>query len=172
MKLSKNLSLAEVMRSATAQRHGIVNEPTPEHLQNLMRIAEHIFQPIRDFLGSPLFVSSGYRSERLNQLIGGSHKYVDGKYIATSQHCKGQALDLDQGDENWMVFNYIKQNLNFDQLIWEFGDEPCVGYATGLCNPSWVHVSYVSPEKNRNQILVAYKYKGKTSYRVWSDQED
>lgn len=163
MKLSKNLSLSEVVRSATAIRHGLSNEPSIEHMENLKRVAENIFQPTRDFLGSPLFVSSGYRSPELNDLIKGS---------STSQHCKGQALDLDQGDENWIVFNYIKQNLNFDQLIWEFGDEPCEHYPTGCCNPSWVHVSYVSPEANRNQILIAYRDNGKTKYKLWNDPKD
>ena len=153
MRLSKNLSLAEVTRSATALRLGIANEPTPEHLQNLMRIAEHIFQPTRDFLGEPLFVSSGYRSTALNKAINGS---------LTSSHKEGNALDLDQGEDNAKVFYFILNNLDFDQLIWEFGDDP----AEPNANPAWVHVGYVG-EKNRNEVLIAYRHKGRTMYTRW-----
>tara|TARA_R110000824_G_scaffold179357_3_gene359542 strand:- start:37 stop:504 length:468 start_codon:yes stop_codon:yes gene_type:complete len=149
MKLSKNLSLAETIRSATAMRHGIENNPTPEHIVNLMSIAENIFQPVRDYLGRALFVSSGYRSAELNSLINGSK---------TSQHLVGSALDLDNGDDNYTVFHYIKDNLDFDQLIWEFGDK----------QPNWIHVSYVGAE-NRNQILRAYKLNGKTKYELWKN---
>lgn len=152
MKLSKNLSLAEAVRSATAQRHGIANTPTVEHSINLKRIAENIFQPVRNYLGSPLFVSSGYRSKELNDLINGSPR---------SQHCDGNALDLDNGDENYAIFNYIKNHLSFDQLIWEFGTDQ---------NPSWVHVSYVGAD-NRNQTLKAYKLNGKTKYELWENHK-
>lgn len=153
MKLSKNLSLAEVMRSATAKRLGIANEPTQEHLQNLINIAENIFQPTRDFLGVPLFVSSGYRSKLLNHALGGSR---------TSQHMQGCALDLDQGDDNARVFYYILNNLDFDQLIWEFGNNQ---------NPDWVHVSYIG-KGNRNQVLRAKRKNNKTVYEIWENPED
>ena len=149
MKLSKNLSLAETIRSATAMRHGIENNPTPEHIVNLMSIAENIFQPVRDYLGRALFVSSGYRSAELNSLINGSK---------TSQHLVGSALDLDNGDDNYTVFHYIKDNLDFDQLIWEFGAEP-----------KWLHVSYVSEKENRKRVLVT-KRRGK--YYTWADCKD
>jgi len=153
MILSKNLSLAEVMKSATAIKHGIVNEPTQEHLQNLKLVAENVFQPIREHFGKPLAVSSGYRSEALNDLIGGSN---------SSQHCKGQALDLDAdifgGFTNADVFYFIKENIDFDQLIWEFGTNE---------NPDWVHVSY-KEERNRGEILIAYKdYRRRTRYKRW-----
>ena len=117
MILSKNLSLAEATKSATAIKHGIVNEPTQEHLQNLKLVAENVFQPIREHFGKPLAVSSGYRSEALNDLIGGSN---------SSQHCKGQALDLDAdifgGFTNADVFYFIKENIDFDQLIWSLNE--------------------------------------------------
>ena len=152
MKLWPNLWLAEVTKSATAIKRGIVNAPTQEHLQNLKRVAEHVFQPIREHFGKPLAVSSGYRSAQLNELIGGSKK---------SQHSKGEALDLDAdvygGLTNAAVFNYIKDHLNFDQLIWEFGTSD---------EPAWVHVSYKA-EGNRGEVLVAYKDNHKTRYKKW-----
>ena len=152
MKLSPNLSLAEVTKSATAIKRGIVNAPTQEHLQNLKLVAKHVFQPIREHFGKPLAVSSGYRSEQLNALIGGSK---------TSQHSLGQALDLDAdvygGLTNAAVFHYIKDHLTFDQLIWEFGTAD---------EPAWVHVSYKAAG-NRGEVLVAYKDNNKTRYRKW-----
>jgi len=152
MKLSPNLSLAEVTKSATAIKRGIANAPTQEHLQNLKRVATHVFQPIREHFGKPLAVSSGYRSAQLNELIGGSKR---------SQHSKGEALDLDAdvygGLTNAAVFNYIKDHLTFDQLIWEFGTDD---------EPAWVHVSYKA-EGNRGEVLVAYKDNNQTRYRKW-----
>lgn len=149
MKLSKNLKLAEVTKSATAIKHGISNRPSGEHLSNLIQIANKVFQPLRDHYGKPIAVTSGYRSEALNDLIGGS---------SSSQHCKGEALDLDAdvfgGLENWEIFEFIKNNLEFDQLIWEFGDDE---------NPDWVHVSYKS-ENNRGEVLSAIQQRGRTTY--------
>jgi len=104
MRLSKNLTLQEVTKSATAIKKGISNEPTIEHLENLKALAENIFQPMRDYFGVPIAVSSGYRSAELNRLIGGS---------STSQHCKGEAIDIDcdiyGGLSNREVFEYIKE---------------------------------------------------------------
>ena len=149
MKLSTHLDLSEVIRSDSAKRNGISNMPTKEHIANFMLLAEKIFEPIREHFGVPIRISSGYRSKELNAKIGGS---------STSQHCKGQAVDLDQdgstnGVSNADVFNYIKDNLPFDQLIWEFGNED---------NPDWVHVSYVP--NGRKQILKAFKMNGTTKY--------
>lgn len=163
MKLSKNLSLVEMLKSGTASRRGIDNSPTEEHIENMKVFAEKIFQPIRDHFGVPFNISSGYRSENLNKAIGGAHKYIDGEYVATSQHCKGEAVDLDRDHttdpNNAEVFHYIKNNLDFDQLIWEFGTEE---------NPSWVHVSYNVDGKQRGQILVAYKDdNNRTKYKVY-----
>ena len=151
MQLSKHLSLAEVTRSDSAKRNGITNEPTAEHLNNFKLLAEKVFEPIREHFKVPIHISSGYRSAALNKKIGGS---------LTSQHCQGEAIDIDMdgsagGVTNANVFNYIKDNLNFDQLIWEFGTDK---------NPDWVHVSYESTGKQRKQILKALKVNGKTSY--------
>jgi hypothetical protein len=112
-------------------------------------IAEKIFEPLRKHVGGPIKINSFFRCPKLNEAIGGSSK---------SQHCHGQAIDLDDTfgkATNAEMYHWIKNNLDFDQMIWEFGDED---------NPAWVHVSYVSPEKNRNRCLKAYKYKGKTNY--------
>jgi hypothetical protein len=149
MKLSTHLDLSEVIRSDSAKRNGISNMPTGEHIANFMLLAEKIFEPIREHFGVPIHISSGYRSKELNAKIGGS---------ATSQHCKGQAVDIDMdgstnGVSNADVFNFIKDNLPFDQLIWEFGNED---------NPDWVHVSYVP--NGRKQILKAFKMNGATKY--------
>ncbi len=154
--LSANLTLVEVTKSSTAKRLGIDNIPTAEHLANLKLVAQNIFQPIREHFQKPINVSSGYRSKALNDATPGSS--------ATSQHCSGEALDLDQdsmttGITNKMVFDYIKNNLNFDQLIWEFGDDN---------NPDWVHVSYESTGRQRKQILKAVRVNGKTTYKPWA----
>lgn len=149
MQLSKHLSLAEVTRSESAKRNGISNEPTAEHLNNFKLLAEKVFEPIREHFKVPIHISSGYRSLALNKKIGGS---------SSSQHCSGEAIDIDMDGTaitNAQVFNYIKDNLNFDQLIWEFGT---------ASNPDWVHVSYESTGKQRKQVLKAIKQGGKTSY--------
>ena len=150
MKLSIYVSLAEVTRSDTAKRKGVDNNPTPEHLENLKVICTEVFDKVREHFGVPIFISSGYRSAALNKAIGGSN---------TSDHSNGRALDLDQdghgnGVTNRQVFDYIKNNLEFDQLIWEFGSSQ---------NPDWVHVGY-RKGANRKQILRAIKEGGKTTY--------
>jgi hypothetical protein len=147
MIITKNLTLQELIHSNTAKAKGIDNSPTNEHLRNLIEIANNIFQPLRDGIGKPIRISSGYRSEKLNKAVGGSK---------TSQHNKGQALDLvaTTGFTNKDIFDYIKNNLEFDQMIWEFGTDK---------NPDWVHVSY-NKGKNRKQVLKAIKKDGKTLY--------
>lgn len=154
MKLSEHLDLSEVTRSDSAKRKGISNMPTPEHLENFKKLAENIFEPIRKHFGVPIMISSGYRSKALNTAIGGS---------LTSQHCTGEAIDIDMdgtsnGVTNKMVFEFIKSNLNFDQLIWEFGTKDA---------PDWVHVSFESTGKQRKQILRAVKSGGKTTYQPY-----
>ena len=151
MKLSEHLDLSEVTRSESAKRKGISNMPTAEHIANFKLLAEKIFEPIRTHFRCPIIISSGYRSKELNAAIGGS---------ATSQHCSGEAIDIDMdgtpnGVTNRMVFDFIKDNLTWDQLIYEFGDKE---------NPDWVHVSYESSGKQRKQILRAVRTNGKTSY--------
>ena len=155
MKLSEHLDLAEVTRSETAKRKGISNEPTPEHLENFKKLAQNIFEPIRKHFGVPIHISSGYRSKALNTAIGGS---------LTSQHCSGEAIDIDMdgssnGVTNKMVFEFIRANLNFDQLIWEFGTKDA---------PDWVHVSFETSGKQRKQILRAIKSGGKTAYQPYA----
>jgi hypothetical protein len=155
MKLSEHLDLAEVTRSETAKRKGISNMPTPEHLENFKKLAQNIFEPIRKHFGVPIHISSGYRSKALNTAIGGS---------LTSQHCSGEAIDIDMdgsanGVTNKMVFEFIKANLNFDQLIWEFGTKDA---------PDWVHVSFETTGKQRKQILRAIKSGGKTAYQPYA----
>ena len=153
MNLSKNLTLAEVTKSTTAKRLGIDNTPDEWTTENLRQVAINIFQPLREAFGCPIYVSSGYRSAELNTAIGGSSR---------SQHVEGRALDLDAdvygGCTNSQVFNWIKENLDFDQLIWEFGDDD---------NPDWVHVSYVYDGINRKRCLKACRdNNGKTYYEV------
>jgi len=153
MNLSKNLTLAEVTKSTTAKRLGIDNTPDEWTTENLRQIAINIFQPLREAFGCPIYVSSGYRSGELNTAIGGSTR---------SQHVEGRALDLDAdvygGCTNAQIFNWIKENMEFDQLIWEFGDDD---------NPDWVHVSYVYDGDNRKRCLRACRDdNGKTYYEV------
>lgn len=151
MRISKHLSLAEVIRSETAKRIGISNMPTPEHIENFKILAENVFEKVREHFKVPIHISSGYRSLELNRAIKGSSK--------TSQHMKGEAIDIDMdgssdGVTNADIYNFIKDNLEYDQLIWEFGTDN---------NPDWVHVSY-SKNKNKKQRLKAVKINGKTSY--------
>ena len=149
--ISKHISDRESVYSRTAIRLDIDNTPTEEHKNNMIRLAEEVFEPLRSYTGGPIKINSFYRSPKLNKAIGGSSK---------SQHCNGQAIDIDDTYghlTNAEMFDFIKEHLDFDQMIWEFGDED---------NPNWVHVSYVSPEKNRNRCLKAYKEKGKTKYMI------
>jgi len=153
MKLSENLSLAECTKSLTARRLGINNEPDEWVTENLRQTAVNVFQPVRDCLGVPIHVSSGYRSPELNKAIGGSVR---------SQHVEGRALDLDAdvfgGCTNSEIFECIRENMEFDQLIWEFGDQD---------NPDWVHVSFVYDGLNRGRCLKACRDdQGKVYYEV------
>ena len=149
--ISKHISDREGVYSTTATRRGIDNTPDKEHLDNMKLLAEKIFEPLRKWVGGPIRINSFYRGPELNKAIGGSSK---------SQHCKGQAMDIDDTGchkTNAEMYAWIKDNVDFDQMIWEFGDDE---------NPNWVHVSYVSPEENRNRCLKAYKEGGKTKYMV------
>ena len=149
--ISKHISDKEGVYSVTAMRRGIDNIPNDEQLANMELIAEKVFEPLRDWVGGPIKINSFFRCPELNKAIGGSK---------TSQHCKGQAIDIDDTFRvvaNSDMYNYIKENLDFDQLIWEFGDDE---------NPNWVHVSYMSEEDNRRRCLKAYKSNGKTVYKV------
>ena len=148
MRLSKNFVLSEMTRSNTARRKGISNEPEKEHLANLQTLVTELIQPMRDAIG-PIRVTSGYRSPQLNKAIGGSR---------TSQHCKGQALDLQFWEKgkmnNKVIYDWVLESgVEFGQMINEF-------------DYSWIHISLKSKE-NRSQILEAYKdEKGKTAYKL------
>ena len=150
-KISKHISYKEATRSNTAIRRGIENIPDVEEIENMKLIAEKVFEPLRKWVGGPIKINSFYRSPELNVAIGGSKK---------SQHCHGQAIDIDDTyghRSNASMFKHIRYNMDYDQIIWEFGDDK---------NPAWVHVSYVSEEKNRHRCLQAYKEDGKTKYKV------
>ena len=150
MKLSKNFSLAEMIKSQTAERKDINNNPNEDNIENLQRLCEHVLQPVRDHYGKVVSVSSGYRSPELCVKIGSSLK---------SQHAKGQAADFEIfGVPNAELAKYIIDNLNFDQLILEYHkpEEP---------NSGWIHCSYKSPTDNRKQTLRAFRNdQGKTQY--------
>ena len=153
MKISENITYAEAIHSLTAKRRCIDNTPSEIQVDAMKLLAEKVFEPLRKWVGGPIKVNSFFRSETLNEAIGGS---------ATSQHCKGQAIDIDDvygRKSNAEMYNWIKDNLDFDQMIWEFGTD---------MQPNWIHVSYVSEEKNRNKCLKAYKEHGKTKYKVIS----
>mgnify|MGYP003128988070 FL=1 len=150
--ISEHISYKEGVYSITALRLGLNNDPTKAHLTNMELLAEKVFEPLRKHVNGPIKINSFYRGPELNKAIGGS---------ANSQHCKGQAIDIDDVYgymSNAEMYEYIKNNLSFDQMIWEFGNSD---------NPDWVHVSYVNEEANRNRCLLAYKDENnKTSYKV------
>ena len=148
MKLSANFSLGEMTKSQTATRKGIRNEPSTEHIENLIHLAETVLQPGRDHFGKPVAISSGYRSPELCEAIGSSAK---------SQHAKGEAADFEiPGVDNMQLATWINKNTDFDQLILEF-------YEPGDPNSGWVHCSAVK-EGARAQVLKATKVQGKTKY--------
>ena len=150
--ISKHITYKEGVYSTTALRLGLNNDPTKAHLTNMELLAEKVFEPLRKHVNGPIKINSFYRGSELNKAIGGSSK---------SQHCEGRAMDIDD-DYGYMsnanMFEYIKNNLSFDQMIWEFGNSD---------NPNWVHVSYVNEEANRNRCLLAYKDENnKTAYKI------
>ena len=150
-RISKHLSLKEATRSNTATRLEIKNEPRELDLVRMIEIAEKVFEPLREWVDGPIKVNSFYRSPELNSAIGGSKN---------SQHCIGCALDIDDTfghKTNAQMFDYIKNNLDYDQIIWEFGDDD---------NCDWVHVSYISEDANRRRLLKATKINGKTNYQI------
>tara|TARA_R100001460_G_scaffold46697_1_gene84386 strand:+ start:1150 stop:1614 length:465 start_codon:yes stop_codon:yes gene_type:complete len=147
--ISQHISEKEATKSITALRLGIDNTPNGDAISNMKELAEKVFEPLRAWVGGAIKINSFYRSPALNEAIGGSSR---------SQHCKGQAMDIDDiygHKTNAEMFKFIKDELSFDQMIWEFGNED---------NPDWVHVSYVSEDKNRNRILKAVRDDGKTKY--------
>ena len=147
MQLTKNFTLEELTRSSKAKALRIDNSPNQEQLANLKALAENILQPLRDSLGFPINITSGLRVPALNAAVKGSK---------TSQHTKGEAVDIKVSGKNKVIFDWIVNNLDYDQIISEFPNE------SG--EPSWVHVSYKKNEVNRNQKLKAVKQNGKTRY--------
>ena len=148
--ISKHITYKEATRSVTALRLGIENVPNDYELQNMELIAEKVFEPLRKAVNGPIKINSFFRCEELNKAIGGSSR---------SQHCQGRAIDIDDVYgyvSNSYMYYYIKDNLDFDQLIWEFGTDT---------EPDWVHVSYVDGDSNRKRCLLAYKEEGKTKYK-------
>lgn len=148
--ISAHITLAEATKSQSAIRLNIPNMPTADVVEKMKHVAENVFERLRAHFGKPIGISSFYRSFALNKAIGGS---------VTSQHCYGEAMDIDAdifgGLTNREIFFYIKDNLDFDQLIWEFGNSK---------NPDWVHVSLVKGV-NRRQVLIAQRNStGKTTY--------
>ena len=151
MRISKHISYKEATQSQTAVRKGINNEPDAYQLQNMQVLAEKVFEPLREHFGVPIAINSFFRSQKLNKAIGGA---------TGSQHTQGRAIDIDDtlgGVSNKQMFDWIRENLDYDQLIWEFGNDN---------NPDWVHISYVSESENRKRVLKASKKNGKTIYTV------
>lgn len=151
MKLTEHITYAEGCHSYTAKKLGIPNIPNEYEMWNMVVVGTHIFEPLREWVGGAIKINSFYRSRELNKAIGGSSK---------SMHCEGRAIDIDDvygRKTNAEMFEYIRKELDFDQLIWEFGDDQ---------NPDWVHVSYVDQDSNRKQVLRAYRENGGVIYKV------
>ena len=149
-RISEHITLREATKSNTALRLNINNIPNDYQTGNMVAIAVNLFEPLRKWVGGPIRINSFFRSDKLNEAIGGSNR---------SQHCQGRAMDIDDNfghKTNAEMFEYIRKNLNYDQMIWEFGND---------ANPDWVHVSYISKDQNRGRCLRAEKIDGKTQYR-------
>lgn len=129
----KHFTLKELTRTST----GLANTPSSEVIKRLETLVEKVLDPLREEYGAPIYVNSGYRSPEVNRKVGGAR---------TSQHLKGEAVDFRCDDMAW-CFLFIKTYLDFDQLIWEYGNTE---------QPQWIHVSYRADGKNRRQVL----YKG------------
>ena len=147
--ISEHISYKEATHSATALRRDLDNTPNDEQLKCMEEVAENLFEPLREWVGGPIKVNSFFRGEPVNTAIGGYRK---------SQHMKGQAIDIDDTfghKTNAEMYHYIKDNLDFDQMIWEFGSDE---------NPNWVHISWVSHRPNRKKLTIAKKINGRTKY--------
>ena len=147
--ISKHISYHEGTYSQTGLRRGLDNTPNDEQLKCMEEVAENLFEPLREWVGGGIKINSFFRGEPVNTAIGGSTR---------SQHMKGQAIDIDDTfghKTNAEMYHYIKDNLDFDQLIWEFGDNE---------NPNWIHISWVSHRPNRKKLTIAKKVNGRTKY--------
>ena len=148
-KISKHISWHEGTYSRTGERRDLDNTPNEEQLKCMKEVAENLFEPLREWVGGPIKINSFFRGEPVNTAIGGSRK---------SQHMKGQAIDIDDTfghKTNAEMYHYIKDNLDFDQMIWEFGTDK---------NPNWLHISCVSHRPNRKKLTIAKKVNGRTKY--------
>jgi len=148
-KISKHISWHEGTYSRTGERRDLDNTPNEDQLKCMKEVAENLFEPLREWVGGPIKINSFFRGEPVNSAIGGSRK---------SQHMKGQAIDIDDTfghKTNAEMYHYIKNNLDFDQMIWEFGTDK---------NPNWLHISWVSHRPNRKKLTIAKKVNGKTKY--------
>ena len=148
-KISKHVSWKEGTYSRTGDRLGLDNTPNEEQLKCMKEVAENLFEPLREWVGGPIKINSFFRGEPVNKAIGGSTR---------SQHMKGQAIDIDDTfghKTNAEMYHYIKDNLDFDQMIWEFGTDK---------NPNWLHISWVSHRPNRKKLTIAKKINGRTKY--------
>lgn len=143
----KYFTIQELSKSITAQNKRIDNTPGLVETENLIFLVDNVLDPTREKFGKPIIVNSGFRCEKLNKIIGGAKN---------SQHVTGEAVDIQSiGDVfNKQLFDLIKDNIPFDQLIWEFGND---------YQPDWIHVS-LKKEGNRHEILKAIKINGKTKY--------
>jgi hypothetical protein len=147
--ISKHISYHEGTYSQTGVRRDLDNTPDDSQLKRMEEVAENLFEPLREWVGGPIKINSFFRGEPVNTAIGGSRK---------SQHMKGQAIDIDDTfghKTNAEMYHYVKDNLDFDQLIWEFGTDE---------NPNWLHISWVSHRPNRKKLTVAKKVNGRTKY--------
>ena len=147
--ISKHISWHEGTYSRTGERRDLDNTPNEEQLKCMKEVAENLFEPLREWVGGPIKINSFFRGEPVNTAIGGSRK---------SQHMKGQAIDIDdtfRHKTNAEMYYYIKDNLDFDQMIWEFGDDK---------TPNWLHISWVSHRPNRKKLTIAKKVNGRTKY--------
>ena len=147
-RISKHISFKEATHSDYAKQFSIENKPKDSHIKNMELIADKVFEPLREWVAAPIKVNSMFRSEELNSALKGAYM---------SSHLTGSAMDITSmgGKTNLEMFHYIKDNLDFDQLIWEFGSEP-----------KWLHVSYKNKKDNRKQVLVTKK---RGYYKVWSN---
>ena len=147
--ISKHISWHEGTYSRTGERKDLDNTPNEDQLKCMQEVANNLFEPLRKWVGGGIKINSFFRGEPVNTAIGGSTR---------SQHMKGQAIDIDDTfghKTNAEMYHYIKDNLDFDQLIWEFGNDE---------NPNWVHISWVSHRPNRKKLTIAKKVNGRTKY--------
>ena len=147
--ISKHISYHEGTYSRTGERRDLDNTPNKDQLKCMEEVANNLFEPLREWVNGPIKINSFFRGEPVNTAIGGSRK---------SQNMKGQAIDIDDTfgyKTNAEMYHYIKDNLDFDQMIWEFGNDE---------NPNWLHISWVSHRPNRKKLTIAKKVNGRTKY--------